>query len=95
MIHRKTKNNKIQIDIDLINNNILSYGAKGLLVFLLSKNDNYEYTMAEIIDSSKDTGTIAKKYIKELESKNYLKRECIKENGRFKWIWNVYEEPNI
>jgi len=50
--------------------------------------------MKDILGNTKDTKTIIKRYIQELEFNGYLKRECIKDHGKFKWIWNIYETPN-
>ncbi|MDO0823093.1 hypothetical protein [Desulfosporosinus nitroreducens] len=50
MIYRtnKTKNNFTQIDNNLIDDKSLSYGAKGILSYLLSKPDDWKFYTQDI-----------------------------------------------
>lgn len=69
-------------------NDSLSWGAKGLLVYLCSKPDDWEVSVAQLVNHSKLSakptgrdGTYA--LIKELIQKGYIQRVQAKESGKF------------
>lgn len=89
------KDNFSIISNKIINDCNLSYGAKGVACYLLSKDniDNWKYYMKDIQNHSNETMSKIKKYIKELEEIGFLTRVKTKnEQGKFdglKYIFNV------
>lgn len=73
----------------------LSWGAKGLLSYMLSKPDDWEFRRGEILKDSSDKEPTLRKLIKELKECGYLKIECHRDaQGHiFEWITYVYERP--
>lgn len=73
----------------LIEDNRLSYGAKGVACYLLSKPTNWKFYMSDIQNHSTDGRTKVQNYIKELEEIGFLKRE-LKRDENNKILGNEY-----
>ncbi len=72
----------------------LSFKAKGLLSFMLSLPDNWDYSVQGLITTAKDGRDSITSGLKELECYGYLKREPIREKGIIKdWNYIIYEQP--
>lgn len=79
---------------EFLQNENISLEAKGLLGYMLSLPDNWDFTIAGI---SKKTGVSERKIIKilhELEENGYHTKKHIYENGRIKdWVYFIFAEP--
>lgn len=81
--------NKIKENFSIITNNIinderLSFGAKGVACYLLSKPENWKFYLVDIQNHSGDCLSKVKRYIKELEDVGFLVRVKIKnDKGQF------------
>lgn len=95
--------NIIKKNFTIISNNIinckdLSYGAKGVACYLLSKDniEDWNYRLDDIKNHSNESLYAIKKYIKELEEIGFLKRERTTKviNGKnvFNWIYDFNED---
>jgi len=72
----------------------MSLKAKGLLSFMLSLPDDWDYSISGLVGLSKDQVSSVVSALKELEKFNYLKIVQYRDiNGRFKSYYDVYEEP--
>ena len=72
----------------------LSFKAKGLLSYMLSLPDDWDYSMEGLCKASKDNKTSLQSALKELQENNYLeisKERTVK--GQFEWIYNIFEKP--
>lgn len=76
------------ISNDIINCGTLTCGAKGLLCYLCSKPNNWQFYMADIQKHMKDN---IKKYVKELSDLNILERTrvCLGQSKGFCWKWRI------
>lgn len=97
MIIREQKNKEhpfVQADKFFINDALLSYKAKGILLYLLSKPDDWVISIADIIKHSTDGITSVKSAIKELTLRGYLQRTRLKNKlGQFVgYDYTVYEK---
>lgn len=75
----------------------LSYKAKGILAYLLSKPDNWKVYLSDVENHSTDGRQAIQSGIKELEDAGYIYRKPAKdlETGKLTgWEWNVYETPS-
>ena len=78
----------------LIKDKSLSWQARGLLVYLLSKPDNWTVTKQDLAGQSPAGGDAVATILKELESKFYVKRNKFQnELGRWEWETFVFDEP--
>lgn len=75
----------------------LSWKAKGLLAYLLSKPDNWRPIIEELAKASKDSIDSVRSGLKELERAGYLVRKMIRDNrGKIAgWEHIVYESPQL
>lgn len=74
----------------------ISWKAKGLLAYFLSKPDGWQFCESFIVTEAKDSFESLKSGIRELEQAGYLKREKMKPNGRFtssQYDYTVYCVP--
>ncbi len=85
-----------QISNEIINNENLSYGAKGLYMYLVSKPDGWNYYIDDMVKKSNNSRYKVQRYIKELEQFGYLERKPSNgEKGKLKgWDYFIYAEPN-
>ncbi len=92
----KDKNNPyVMVNKEWINNEYLSWKAKGILLYLLSKPDDWQVYEEEIVKHSRDGLDAVKTGIKELINKGYIKRSRQRdENGRLRaYEYLVFEHP--
>jgi hypothetical protein len=75
----------------------LSFEARGMLAYLLSKPDNWEIRIGDLMKAGKCGRQKAYRIMHELEENLYLKRgeKYQDESGKWKWSPHViYEEPH-
>lgn len=72
----------------------LSYKAKGIYAYLVSRPDGWNYNMTNIINTSIDGKEAVQKGIKELEKVGLLKRQKTQNSeGKFTgWDWELTDE---
>lgn len=88
------KSNFTIIDNGFVNDKNLSLKGKGLMLYLLSKPDDWQVFSNEIVKNSKDGKASVAKALKELEELGYIEREFKRgESGDFIGGYNycVYE----
>ena len=72
----------------------MSYKAKGLLTFMLSLPDDWDYSIKGLVSVSKENETAIRGMIKELETFGYLKRTRVtRPDGKFEYQYDVFEKP--
>ena len=73
----------------------LSYKAKGLLSFMLSLADDWDYSINGLVSISKESNKAIRNVLKELQDNNYLSINKIKnEKGLFEYEYLIYEKPD-
>jgi hypothetical protein len=94
----KTKENPyVMIDKRVIDNKELSFKAKGILTYLLSRPDGWEVNLVDLSNRGTDGVAAIKSGVKELKDAGYLKHAGTrKASGQFDTvIWEVYEAPQV
>lgn len=72
----------------------LSLKAKGLLSFMLSLPDDWNYTIDGLVNICRENETAIKNTLNELKENEYLEIKKVQnEKGRFEYIYNIYEKP--
>lgn len=75
----------------------ISLKAKGLLSWMLSNDDNWDYSIQGIIANCKESETSITTTLNELKDYGYLHITKLTpdktESGRFEYIYNIYEKP--
>ena len=73
----------------------ISFKAKGLLSFMLSLPDNWDYSIKGIAALSKESDKTVRTILKELELNKYLIIEKKKnKKARFIYEYFIYEKPD-
>lgn len=91
--HKKTGNFTI-IENSLISDNSISWAAKGILIYLLSKPDGWKVYKSDIVKHSTNGIDSVKSIIKELRKAGYITLTRITDaKGRVQeWRYDVYDE---
>jgi hypothetical protein len=94
-IQKDKENPYVMVNKVLINDETLSFKAKGILLYLLSKPDDWKVYESEISSHSKDKIDSVRSGVKELINAGYIKRTREQDGkGKFKgYIYNVFETP--
>jgi len=92
----KSKDNPyVMIDRRPVENPKLSYKAKGILVYLLSRPDGWEVSVADLIKRSTDGEAGVRTGLKELKNAGHMKYTTSRKSGRITgWLIEVYEVPD-
>jgi hypothetical protein len=74
----------------------LSFKAKGLWAYCMSKPNDWEFHVNHLATVCKDKRTVIYSSIKELIKAGYCTRVCIREKGKVTGIqYTIYEIPNL
>lgn len=94
---RKRPNNFVMLDKTFLEDDRLSFKAKRILAYLLSKPDNWKVIVGNLVKYSKDGKSAVYAGLKELkECGYYVKTPIRSEDGRriSRWESTVYEMPD-
>ncbi len=94
---RKKKSSKFySVDLRIIENSELSWAAKGVWTYLISRPDGWAVNRSDLLGKSKDGDAALRTILKDLEEAGLLKIERLKVKGRFgPTVWIVSEEPDF
>lgn len=85
-----------QVDRNAVNDRLLSFKARGILVWLLDKPDDWETTAERIETQGKEGREAIRSGLKELEERKYLQRRRWRDtNGQWRYEWLVTESPEV
>ena len=91
----KTKDFTVMSNYHLRDRN-LSYKAKGLLSFMLSLPDDWDYSLKGLCAISKENRDAIRSTLKELQDNHYLEIEKVRgEKGYFEYNYLIYEKPHF
>lgn len=89
----KTKNYTVMSNYHLRDKN-LSFKAKGLLSFMLSLPDDWDYSLNGLVSVSKESKKAIRSILNELKDEGYLVIEQTRgEKGYYKYNYIIYEVP--
>ena len=98
MIYRleKEKGQFMQVHKQLIDDSNLTTNAKAILIYMLSKPDEWQFFELDITKHFKDSMNIIRKGIKELIDKGYINRDKFKNTkGKFVYLYDIFEQPEL
>lgn len=93
IVKKKSRQRFCAISNELLQDASISFGARGLLAYLLSKPDDWQCTMADIEREGGIKETARRALMIEAERAGYLTFERRREHGRFVSCYDVHEEP--
>ena len=98
-IYRTVKNVEnpfVMIDRRPIDNKALSFKAKGLLTYLMSRPDGWEVSVADLINHSPEGEASVRSGLKELKKAGHMKYTKMRSHGRITgWLIEIYESPHL
>jgi hypothetical protein len=99
MINRLQKNSQnpyTMVHNGIIRNPALSWKAKGIMLYFLSRPDDWTFYEKEVVRNASDGVSAYRAGIKELEAHGYVKRTQVKDDkGKFSHVlYEVFESPN-
>lgn len=91
----KESGNFVTVHKNFIHDNKISWKAKGILLYLLSRPDDWQVYETELVKHTSDGLSSLKSGIKELEEVGYIQRSRKRdEKGRLKeYEYSVFEQP--
>jgi hypothetical protein len=94
--NRRRQGNFTQLDNELIRDKQLSYKAKGILAYLMSRPPDWQVYETEIANHSRDGIKSVRSGVKELLAHGYLARQVIRdEKGRFQgYLYDASDDPS-
>jgi len=95
---RKKTSNYAMIDKRYLSDPLLSWKAKGLLTYLLSKQDDWKVILTDLVRQSTDGEASVRQGLKELGAGGYLLRvrRADRKSGRFiAWEMTIFETPEL
>lgn len=91
----KTKDYTVMSNYHLRDRN-LSYKAKGLLSFMLSLPEDWDYSLAGLCSISKESRDGIRAILKELQEHHYVEIEKVRgDKGYFEYNYLIYEIPHF
>ena len=80
---------------NLLDDDSMSWKAKGILAYLLSKPESWKLRVNDIAQRSTDGESSVRTALKELQATGYAKLERVKgDDGKIaEWVWHVSDKP--
>lgn len=93
-VEKNSDNPFVMIDKRPLEKPYLSWKAKGLLAYLLSRPDNWKVRLGDLVKRSTDGEHATRSALDELKAVKHLKVDKVRaEDGTFEWIYTVFEQP--
>jgi DnaD/phage-associated family protein len=74
----------------------LSWEARGVMGYLLSKPDDWTVSMQDLVNQSPAGMKVIRRVLAELRKAGYMRRERITiSHGHFKWVTTLFESPEL
>lgn len=96
-VHKGKENPYVMLDKTSVNDSSLSWKAKGILVYLLSKPDDWRVIESDIVKHARDGRDSVRAGLRELERAGYIVRaQEHGQDGKFQMVsYEVYERPQL
>lgn len=89
----KQKNYVVMSNHHLLEQKDLSLEAKGLLSEMLALPDTWKFNIRGLLNFSNNGIHSTKSALKELQDKGFVKINKVNHNGKFEYLWDIYERP--
>ena len=96
VIRVKKTTNYVVLDKTALNDPRLSWKAKGIIAFMLSKPDDWTFYLKELMSNATDGEDSFRSGFNELKKHGYVKRVRNRdEKGKIRWETLVFEKPQL
>jgi hypothetical protein len=95
-VYKDRANPYVQINRRVLEDNRLSWAARGVMAYLLAKPDNWEVRPGDLQRNGGCGRDAVRSILAELEAHGYLWRHKVNGGGgKFTWVHRVYESPEL
>ena len=96
-IHRTPKLKRyFAADNALFSDENLSWEARGLMGYLLSKPDDWQVRLHDLMGRGPAGQHKIRRMLRELEAAGYLRRRRLRgADGTFSWTFTIFEDPSL
>lgn len=95
IVRIKKETNFVVMDKSFLNDTTLSWKAKGIMAYMLSKPDDWTFYISELIKHATDGKASFRSGFNELRDSGYVRRiKKRNEDGTFSWETIVHEQPH-
>jgi hypothetical protein len=92
---KSAENPYVMIDRRPVDNPKMSWKAKGMLTYLMSRPDGWEVSVADLINHATDGEASTRAGLRELRDAGHMKYTKMREKGRITgWLIEVFEIPD-
>jgi hypothetical protein len=86
----------VRIDNAVFSDKRLSWGARGLMGYLLSRPDTWQMRLYDLVAHGPEGQQKIRRLISELKTAGYVvRRRIVRRNGTFDWETTIYERPGM
>ncbi len=90
------RKNYFKVNNDVFSDSRLSWEARGVLGYILSKPDDWIVRNGDLVKRGEGGVKKMERILRELKKAGYLRRHRYrKEGGQFEWVTEVYESPSL
>lgn len=79
----------------ILQNKILSWEARGIMAYLLSKPDGWECRNYDLVNQGPAGKHIIHRVLKELQAAGYIYRYQKSDGHKIEWVTEIYETPEL
>lgn len=84
----------VRVPKTLINDDRLSWKAKGILIYLIGKPADWKVRVRDLMNQGTDGRDSVRAGLMELRQFGYCELVCLKDGGKVKeWVWKVSDSP--
>lgn len=92
----KQENPYVSVHKDFAENPNLSWAAKGLMMYILSRPDDWKINQTDLVKRAACGESVVRKALWNLMEQGYIYYYAERENGKIKeWVYEVYEHPDF
>lgn len=83
------------ISNEILTNKDLSWEARGIMAYLLSKPDGWQCRNYDLVNQGPSGKHIIQRVINELQEAGYIHRYQVSDGHKIEWITEIYETPEL
>lgn len=95
IIRIKKEREYVSISNAILQNKNLSWEARGIMAYLLSKPDGWECRNYDLVNQGSAGKTVIQRVLKELQDAGYIHRYQKSDGHKIDWITEIYESPEL
>jgi hypothetical protein len=95
VIRIKKEREYVSISNAILQNKALTWEARGVMAYLLSKPDGWECRNYDLVNQGPAGKTVIQRVLKELQQAGYVHRYQKSDGHKIEWVTEIYEAPEL